>query len=70
MFGLDVRLCCECLCIVGACFCFADVVGDWRFEFDVLLCCGRVCQVGVCICFVVYVDGWCMKLMSGYVVIG
>ena len=29
MFEFDVRLCCECLCIVGACFCFADVVGDW-----------------------------------------
>ena len=29
MFEFDVRLCCECLCIVGACLCFAVVVGDW-----------------------------------------
>ena len=49
MFDVDVRLCCDCLCIVGACFCLAVVVGDLCVEFEVLLCCGRVCKVGVCI---------------------
>ena len=29
MFELDVRLCCDWLCKVGVCFCFAAFVDGW-----------------------------------------
>ena len=60
MLYVDVRLCCDCLCIVGACFCLAVVVEDWclslRFCYVVVGYVKLVCvfdlsymqMVGVC----------------------
>ena len=39
LFEVDVRLCCDWLCKVGVCLCFATLVDDWclNLMFDCVL---------------------------------
>ena len=69
VFEFDVRLCCDCVCNVGACFCIAAFVLSLVFGFNVRLCCDWICKVGF-LCFIVDVDDCCLDLVLDYVVIG
>ena len=70
MFEVDLRLCCDWLCQVGVCVCFAVFVDDSYLKLML------GCVVGGCVkfvsvfCFVVVVDDRRLNVVLGYVVLG